>query len=144
VVDHLSKEQRSALMKTVKQTGTDVELVVRRGLHRLGLRYVLADKRLPGRPDLSFPRYRAVVFVHGCYWHGHDCNRGRAAQSNVSYWGSKIEQNKARDARIEATLRSRGWRVFVVWGCALRSAASIERTVGDLADRIRNQQTCDN
>lgn len=136
MADNLTKPQRSELMKAVKQVGTDVELIVRRGLHRKGLRYVLADKKLPGRPDLTFPKYRAVVFVHGCYWHGHECKRGRGSQSNTSYWGKKIEQNRARDARVESMLRAMGWRVFIVWGCQLRSAASINQTVEDLAARI--------
>lgn len=137
MADHLSTAQRSELMKAVKQVGTDVELIVRKGLHGRGLRYILADKRLPGRPDLTFPKYCAVVFVHGCYWHGHECNRGRASQSNTGYWSTKIEQNKARDARVESALRSKNWRVFVVWGCQLRSAASIDKTVEALAEDIR-------
>ena len=138
MVDHLSKERRSALMKKVKQAGTEPEMLIRRGLHRRGLRYVLGDPRLPGRPDLSFPKYRAVVFVHGCFWHGHACGRGRPAGSNVEYWEKKIATNRARDARNEDSLRQLGWRVFVVWSCEIRNAGGREQLIDKLANRIVN------
>lgn len=138
-MDHLSKAQRSVLMARVKQIDTEPELLVRKALHRRGLRYVLADRRLPGRPDLSFPRYKAVVFIHGCYWHGHDtCTRGRPSKSNVEYWSEKIATNRSRDARNEEALRQLGWRVFVVWLCEIRSVASRDRITNELADQIKN------
>jgi len=86
-------------MKRVKRADTKPEVTLRKELHRLGLRYVIGDKRLPGTPDLVFPKYKAVVFVHGCFWHGHDCRQGRAPTSNTSYWASKLAANRARDAR---------------------------------------------
>lgn len=127
-------------MSHVKQFDTEPEMLVRRGLHQRGLRYVLADRRLPGTPDLVFPRYKAVVFVHGCYWHGHEtCSRGKPSQTNTAYWAPKIAANKVRDARTEAVLRQMGWRVFVVWLCELRAVATREKKLEELARQIRRR-----
>lgn len=142
-MDHLSSEQRSALMKKVKQSGTEIEMLVRRGLHRRGLRFTLADRRLPGSPDLVLKKHRAVVFVHGCYWHGHACGRGRRAGTNVEYWREKIAANQARDSRNEADLRAQGWRVFVVWGCQLRNATGREALLDTLAGEINGSVSAD-
>lgn len=122
MADTLSKLQRSERMKSVRQEGTALELLVRTGLHRRGLRYRLHDRNLPGSPDLVFPGRRAVLFVHGCFWHAHDCQLGRRPTSNVPFWEQKALANRIRDARKEAELRSLGWRVFVVWQCELRSS----------------------
>jgi DNA mismatch endonuclease (patch repair protein) len=131
-MDTLSPERRSALMKRVRRSDTKPEVTLRRELHRLGFRYVIGDKRLPGTPDLAFPKYKAVVFVHGCFWHGHLCRQGREPSSNVDYWAPKIAANRARDARKEQALRDRGWRVFTVWECELK-AVSLLATVDRLA-----------
>lgn len=124
MADTLSKERRSALMKRVKQKNTAPELIVRKALHKRGLRYKIADRKLPGRPDLSFPRHRAAVFVHGCFWHGHDCRAGRLPTTNTNYWVPKIEGNRQRDLRKEEGLRELGWRVFTLWQCKLGTDAS--------------------
>ena len=124
MTDTLSKEQRSALMKRVKQKHTAPELTVRKALHKRGLRYNIGDRKLPGRPDLSFPRYGAVVFVHGCFWHGHDCRLGRRPSSNTDYWLPKIEANQRRDATKEGALRERSWRVFTLWQCQIEADLS--------------------
>jgi len=110
-------------MKRVRRSDTKPEVTLRKALHRLGFRYVIGDKRLPGTPDLVFPKYKAAVFVHGCFWHGHECRQGRAPSSNVDYWVPKIAANRARDARKEQALREQGWRVFTVWECELKSAS---------------------
>lgn len=106
-------------MKRVRRSDTKPEVILRRELHRRGFRYVIGDRRLPGTPDLVFPRYKAVVFVHGCFWHGHDCRQGRAPSSNIGYWEPKIAANRERDARKEQALCDLGWRVFTVWECQL-------------------------
>ena len=98
-------------MKRVKQKHTAPELIVRKELHKRGLRYKIGDRRLPGRPDLSFPRYRVAIFVHGCFWHGHHCRLGKRPSTNIDYWVPKIMANRQRDARKEQALRERGWRV---------------------------------
>ncbi|MCS4510801.1 very short patch repair endonuclease [Xylophilus ampelinus] len=119
-------------MKRVRRADTKPEVTLRKALHRLGFRYVIGDKRLPGTPDLVFPKHRAAVFVHGCFWHGHECRQGRVPSSNVDYWAPKIVANRARDARKEQALRDLGWRVFTVWECELK-AASLSVSVGRLA-----------
>ena len=101
-------------------------MIVRRMLHRLGYRFRLHRKDLPGKPDLVFVARRKVAFVHGCYWHGHGCRIGKPAKSNVEFWTAKIDANRARDAQNEAALVAMGWDVLVVWQCGLRNLAATE------------------
>lgn len=139
MADRLSSTQRSERMRRVRQQGTSLELLVRRGLHRRGLRYRIGDRRLPGSPDLSFPSRKAVVFVHGCFWHAHDCRLGRRPSSNTAFWDQKAVANRERDARKEEALRALGWRVFVVWQCELSGNDARERHLDALAAAIREQ-----
>ncbi|MBT8472693.1 MAG: DNA mismatch endonuclease Vsr [Marinicaulis sp.] len=119
--DVFSAEKRSAIMRAVKSSDTKPELQLRKALHRLGYRYRLNVKTLPGKPDLVFAKHRTVIFVHGCFWHGHNCKRGaRKPKTNAKYWREKIAQNKARDQRNQAALSEYGWRVITVWECELR------------------------
>jgi DNA mismatch endonuclease, patch repair protein len=118
-------------MARILSKNTKPEMVVRRLVHGLGYRYVLHDKRLPGSPDLVFPARRQVVFVHGCFWHRHDCGRGFQPKSNATFWEAKLEGNKARDKRHLAALKSLGWRVLVVWECS-----TDERSLDALARRL--------
>jgi len=107
-------------MRSIKSKDTKPELLVRRLLHAMGFRYRLHARDLPGSPDIVFRKKRAVIFVHGCYWHGHACKvAGKPAQSNVSYWGPKIERTRARDIRTRAALEADGWRVCVIRECEL-------------------------
>lgn len=125
---------RSAVMRAVKSRDTKPEIAVRRLVHGMGLRFRLEGAGLPGKPDLVLPRHKLAVFVHGCFWHGHDCPRGaRAPKTNRDYWLAKIARNKARDARVKRELRAMGWRVFVVWECALRDRSKLERRIKRLA-----------
>lgn len=135
-MDTLSPERRSALMKRVRRSNTKPEVTLRKELHRLGFRYVIGDKRLPGTPDLVFPKYKTAVFVHGCFWHGHDCRQGRAPSSNVEYWAPKIAANRSRDARKVQALRDLGWRVFTVWECELKKARASETAI-NFAKRLQ-------
>lgn len=125
-MDTLTPAQRSERMSRVRGRDTLPEMIVRRMLHRLGYRFRLHRKDLPGKPDLVFASRRKVVFVHGCYWHGHGCRIGKPAKSNVEFWTAKIEANRARDARNEAALRAMGWDVLVVWQCELRDLQATE------------------
>ena len=126
MTDTLSVEKRSALMRRVKRANTAPEMALRRELHQRGFRYIVGDKRLPGTPDLVFPKHRAIIFVHGCFWHGHSCRQGRTPSSNVEYWAAKIEANRARDKRKSEEVQSLGWRVFIVWECDLKSGKLTE------------------
>ena len=137
-MDTLDQRQSSALMKRVKQANTKPELIVRKELHRRGLRYVIGDRRLPGSPDLSLPRHRAIVFVHGCFWHGHGCRKGRLPTTNVDYWVPKIAANRERDARKVTALEVLGWRVFTVWECETNAVADLSSRMDDLAASIRS------
>ena len=108
-------------MARIQGRDTVPEVVVRRTAHRLGFRFRLYRKDLPGRPDLVFPRYRSVVFVHGCFWHRHGgCRFAYTPRSRVRFWTEKFRQNVARDHRTEDALRSLGWRVLVIWECETR------------------------
>lgn len=121
---------RSRTMRAVKGKDTKPEWTVRRLLHTAGFRYRLHDKDLPGKPDLVFPARRAVIFVHGCWWHGHDCARGaRPAKTNAGYWNGKIARNVDRDRRHLAALRADGWKAHVVWECEIKNAGLLKRLV---------------
>ncbi|ARN18442.1 very short patch repair endonuclease [Piscinibacter gummiphilus] len=122
MTDTISRSARSELMGRVRQKDTKPEMVVRRILHSAGFRYVLHPGGLPGRPDIVFPRYGVVLFVHGCFWHGHDCRAGRAPSSNSSYWSTKIAENRCRDERKSRELQSLGWRVAVIWECETKGS----------------------
>jgi DNA mismatch endonuclease (patch repair protein) len=107
-------------MSKVGQKNTGPEMKLRRSLHKIGLRYRLHDKRLPGSPDIVFPRFKAVLFVHGCFWHRHGCKATTTPGTNVDFWCKKFAENIARDRRHIETLQESGWRVAVVWECALK------------------------
>ena len=117
--DKLTKEQRQRCMSNVKNKNSAPEMVVRRGLHKLGLRYRLHAKNLPGTPDLVFAKYRTVLFVHGCFWHKHDCYKFSMPATRTDFWKNKLAHNKLRDENNIATLREMGWHVIIVWECAI-------------------------
>jgi DNA mismatch endonuclease (patch repair protein) len=113
-------ELRSRIMRAVKSFDTTPELLVRRLAHRMGYRFRLHRKDLPGKPDLVFPGMRKVIFVHGCFWHGHECARGaRVPKGNRDYWTKKIGRNQERDRAALAALKGSGWKVTVLWECQL-------------------------
>ena len=119
-MDVHSPAQRSFNMSRVRGRDTRPEMLVRRGLHGRGLRYRLHDRKLPGRPDLVFPARRAVIFVHGCFWHGHDCPLFKLPATRTAFWTEKIEGNRRRDQRDLGALGASGWRTLLIWECALR------------------------
>jgi DNA mismatch endonuclease (patch repair protein) len=120
MTDKLTPGQRSRLMARVVGKDTKPEWILRSALHRLGFRYRLGGGGLPGRPDLILPKYRAVVFVHGCFWHLHaDCKRATVPRTNAAFWKEKLERNVARDREVSAALDAAGWKVIVVWECEL-------------------------
>ena len=126
-------DKRSAVMRQVKSQGTKPEMVVRRALWRLGGRYRLHRRDLPGSPDIVLPGRRLAIFVHGCFWHGHDCPRGaRVPKTNRDYWLDKVARNRARDTRTAAELAAAGWRVETIWECELKSPADLEARLAAL------------
>jgi DNA mismatch endonuclease (patch repair protein) len=132
MADTLSKEARSERMSRIKGRDTAPELRVRRTAHRLGFRYRLHVKNLPGKPDLVFPRHRLAMFVHGCFWHQHPdpfCKLARMPKSRVDFWGPKLEANRRRDTNQEQELRDLGWRVAVIWECETRNPVDLESAI---------------
>lgn len=135
MVDSLTPEQRSAQMSRIRGSNTKLEVLVRKGLHARGLRYRLGGSKLPGRPDIVLPKHRTVVFVHGCFWHGHDCPLYRLPKTRPEFWQAKIDSNKSRDARVQRELRAAGWKVIEFWECEVRGQdqVAIDRTLDRLA-----------
>ena len=123
MTDVFTPEQRSAVMRRVKGRDTAPELKVRRMLRAAGIGYRLGGCGLPGRPDVVMKGRKVAVFVHGCFWHGHDCARGaRQPKSNADYWIAKIDRNRARDTRTADELAEAGWTVITVWECGMKTA----------------------
>lgn len=131
--DKLTKEQRHRCMAAIHGKGTKPEMLVRRYLFSHGFRYRLNHPRLPGHPDLVLRKYRTVIFVNGCFWHGHDgCRYFRVPQTNTGFWKAKIERNKKRDVEEQRRLAEMGWHCITVWECQLKPAVR-ERTLAALA-----------
>jgi len=127
MTDVYDAEKRSAVMRRVKGWDTTPEMKVRRALTKLGARYRLHRKDLPGNPDIVMPGRRLAIFVHGCFWHGHDCARGsRVPKQNRDYWVAKVGRNVTRDARNIEALAAAGWRVETIWECDLKDAEALE------------------
>ena len=133
MTDVYSVEKRSAVMRRVKGKDTSPELAVRKALTRLGARYRLHRKDLPGKPDIVMPGRGLAIFVHGCFWHGHDCARGaRVPQQNRDYWVGKVARNRARDAANREALTVLGWRVEIIWECDLKDADALSERLAHL------------
>jgi len=113
------KVSRSDLMRRIKGVDTRPELLIRRCLHRMGFRFRLHCRNLPGRPDIVLPKYRTAMFVNGCFWHHHDCQQNRVPKSNSGYWAMKLSRTVARDSMNTEQLRRQGWRVLVLWECEI-------------------------
>jgi DNA mismatch endonuclease (patch repair protein) len=139
LADVVDPATRSRMMSGIRGKNTKPELTIRKALHARGFRYRLHCK-LPGKPDLCLPKYRAVIFVHGCFWHGHDCHLFKWPSTRPEFWREKIARNRAVDAAAEAKLLADGWRVATVWECALkgRTRLPLEAVVGSLADWLQS------
>ncbi|WP_020180254.1 very short patch repair endonuclease [Methylopila sp. M107] len=133
--DVVDAATRSRIMASIRGKDTRPEFLIRRGLHALGFRYRLHARNLPGRPDLVFARRRAVVFVNGCFWHGHHCHLFRLPGTRREFWAQKIARNAERDGEAAQRLREQAWRVMSVWECAIRgrTAIGLEATVATVA-----------
>ncbi|WP_444666026.1 very short patch repair endonuclease [Cereibacter changlensis] len=134
MTDHVSPERRAYIMSRVPQKHTTPELALRRALHALGYRFRLHRRDLPGSPDLVFPSRRKVIFVHGCFWHGHGCRWGRLPKTRLDYWQSKIETNHERDRAALVRLSEAGWTSMVVWQCEIRDLGEVVRCVERFLD----------
>jgi DNA mismatch endonuclease, patch repair protein len=135
MADIVDRETRSRLMAGIRGKDTSPEIVVRRELHRRGFRFRLHRKGLPGRPDIVLPKYRALILVHGCFWHCHQCQLFKWPSTNRDRWRRKLETNVVRDAENVGALRQQGWRTLVIWECALKGPGRLAmESVGALVE----------
>ncbi|MDS1308884.1 very short patch repair endonuclease [Marinobacter xiaoshiensis] len=138
MTDIVDKQTRSRMMSGIRGKNTKPELVVRQALHARGFRYRLHRKDLAGKPDITLPRYNAVVFINGCFWHGHSCHLFKWPKTRREFWRSKIGANQERDRKSIETLLDRGWRVFILWECSVKNARaeSLASVIDDLSSWI--------
>jgi len=139
MVDTRSEAQRSRIMAAVHSKNTKPELFVRRFLWSRGIRYRIHYKNLPGSPDIVIPRCKIVIFIHGCFWHGHkNCKRGRLPKSKIDYWKNKIEANMSRDLKIQDNLETMGWKYLIIWDCQITTKKSANIALLNLLKNIEN------
>jgi len=138
MADTITQERRSEIMSHIKSQDTSIELMVRRYLFALGYRYRINYKALPGKPDIVFTKKKIAIFIHGCYWHGHDCGSryAHSSKSNKAYWGPKIQRTQQRDQEHIAKLEADGWKTIVLWECRLKNHFS--QAIADLVNTIDN------
>jgi len=134
LADTMSGVERSRRMSLIRSKNTKPEMVVRRAAHAMGYRYRLHDRRIPGAPDLVFSGRRKVIFVHGCFWHGHACKLGRMPKSRVEFWSNKITANRERDARTLDRVVAAGWQSLVIWECQLADKDWLETALEGFLD----------
>jgi len=130
MTDVLTPEQRHQNMSAIKSKNTKPEVIARHIIHSMGYRYRLHQKDLPGKPDLVFPKYSKVIFIHGCYWHMHNCRYGRVVpKTNAKFWKNKRESNKNRDKKNRLDLKKLGWEILTIWECQLRNLTALEKRI---------------
>jgi DNA mismatch endonuclease, patch repair protein len=136
MADVHNKQTRSYNMSRIRSKNTKPELLVRRMLHAQGFRYKLHDKKLPGKPDIVLPKYKTIIFIHGCFWHGHaNCKYFKVPKTRTEWWLNKINSNKANDEKAIKLLKKEGWKIITVWECALKPA-KLEKTITKLLSTI--------
>lgn len=142
MADIVTAEVRSRMMSGIRGTNTKPELLLRKGLHAIGFRFRLHDRSLPGKPDIVLPRYKAVIFAHGCFWHGHDCHLFKWPSTRPEFWQAKIGRNRAVDERTDAALKEAGWRQAIVWECALKGKTRLplEEVIQSCAEWLRSDR----
>lgn len=126
-MDTMSKAQRRACMSHVRTRGTKPELLVRKAVRAMGFRPVANMEKLPGTPDVALPKWERVIFVNGCFWHGHHCAKGSLPKTNTNFWAAKISQNKKRDRANIRVLKRMGWKVLTLWECEIANPKSLRR-----------------
>ncbi len=141
MVDIVDTATRSRMMSGIRSQNTKPEILVRSLLHRQGFRFLLHVRNLPGKPDIVLPRFHAVIFVHGCFWHGHDCHFFKWPRTRPDFWREKIERNRANDYTKKQALLSIGWRIGIVWECAIRGVnKDISRVINDVTEWLNSDK----
>ena len=131
-MDRISREHRSWNMSRIKSGNTKPEIVVRSLLHKLGYRFRLHRKDLPGKPDIVLPRYNSVVFVHGCFWHRHNgCKKATVPKTKNIFWREKFKGNIERDIKVQEELQSMGWKILIIWECETSDIGSVTKIIGN-------------
>jgi DNA mismatch endonuclease (patch repair protein) len=126
MADVHTKEQRSFNMSQIRDKNTKPEIIIRSIVHRMGFRFRLHDKNLPGKPDIVLPRHKNIIFIHGCFWHLHNCKYGQVTPAtNAAFWQNKRQSNKTRDKRNMAQLKKFGWNILVIWECQLETPVKV-------------------
>jgi DNA mismatch endonuclease (patch repair protein) len=139
IMDIWDKEKRSKVMSKIRSKNTNPELTLRKALFAKGFRYRINDKKLPGKPDIVFPKYKTAIFIHGCFWHGHEdcnCKIAHIPKSNVEYWSNKIAKNKKRDAENYTKMQALGWNVITIWECEI-SKKNIGAILNDISKKLK-------
>ena len=137
MTDKFSKRKRSEIMSKISGKETKPEILVRKFLFANGFRFRKNDKRYPGKPDIVLPKYKTVIFVHGCFWHGHNCPAGKLPESNKVFWEKKIKENIERDKRNKKELENSGWNVITIWQCELKNHKIRTQTLSDLLNNLK-------
>lgn len=133
-MDIVSPEKRSSMMSGIRGKDTKPEIKIRKALYSRGYKYRLHSAKVHGKPDIIMKKYNAVIFVHGCFWHGHDCSLFRLPKTRTEFWGNKINGNRERDKTVSALLREEGWRVATIWECSMKGRGKME--FDDLMNRL--------
>ena len=139
--DIYSKRKRSEIMSKISGTGTKPEILVRKYLFSKGFRFRKNDKRLPGRPDIVLPKYKTVIFIHGCFWHGHHCKAGKLPETNKEFWENKINSNMERDKKNQHKLEKLGWKIIIVWQCKLKNKKMMTKKLKEIEQKIKDEHT---
>lgn len=141
MVDIVDTATRSRMMAGIRGRDTKPEILIRRLLHQQGFRFLLHVGRLPGKPDIVLPRFHVVIFVHGCFWHGHDCHFFKWPKTRPDFWRDKIERNRANDCTVKQALLGMGWRVGIVWECAIRGVnKDIDQVINHISEWLRSDK----
>ncbi len=138
MTDIFSKQKRSKIMSKISGKETKPEILVRKFLFSHGFRYRKNDKRYPGKPDIVLPKYKTIIFIHGCFWHGHNCPAGKLPETNKSFWTKKIFGNIERDKRNKQELKKLGWNVITIWQCELKNTKIRIKTLNRLINTLHN------
>lgn len=137
--DIYSKLKRSEIMSKISGTETKPEILIRKYLFSKGFRFRKNDKRLPGRPDVVLPKYKTVIFIHGCFWHGHHCKAGKLPETNKEFWENKINSNMERDKKNQHKLEKLGWKIITVWQCKLKNKKVLTKKLKEIEQKIQNK-----
>ena len=140
-MDVFSKGKRSQIMSRISGKNTKPEIIVRSLLHRMGYRFRLHDKNMPGKPDIILPKHKKVIFVHGCFWHGHrDCPRSKRPSTNVEFWNKKIDGNIERDNKNIKSLENLGWKTLILWTCEIKNQDILKHKLNSFLDKKKIEQ----